>query len=63
MKQELENIAIELSKWCKKYKKDYVTACYVDKKIMANIDTNDKDYDKIHIFIDENNNNKKSKEA
>ena len=51
MKQELENIAIRLASWCKKYNKDYVSAFYINNHAFANIHYDDKDYEKINIAL------------
>ena len=59
MKKELEDIVIELLRWCKKYKKNYVTACYINESIMADISVKDKDYDKIRVYIAEKDIRKK----
>ncbi len=51
MREELENITIMLSSWCEKYKKDYVTVCYIDNSAMANTHPNDVDYDQTRIYL------------
>lgn len=50
MKTELKEIALQLADWCKKYDKNYVTACFVNGTIMASIDTDDEDYEKCNVF-------------
>lgn len=52
MREELEEIGMQLRKWARKYEKDYVSVCLVDDTIMANIDHTDKDYEETHIYID-----------
>lgn len=53
MEDDLRKIALDLRKWAKKYKKDYVTMCVLDETVIANVDTLDKDYKKLHIRITE----------
>lgn len=51
MKEELKKIALELREWGEKYDKNYVTVTYLDKTLMANIDTTDVDYNECNLFI------------
>lgn len=50
MKEELEEIVLKLAEWCKKYDKDYVTACFIDGVVMANIRADDKDYAECNVY-------------
>ncbi len=47
MKQELEELGIELAKLAKKYKTDYITIAYIDGYIQGNNDP----YKQGHISI------------
>lgn len=53
MEEELRKIAQQLKAWAKKYKKGYVTMCVLDGNILANVETKDKDYNKLNILIEE----------
>lgn len=51
MKKDLIKIAMDLRKWCEKYNKDYATISYVDGDLIGNVDTKDKDYNKLNIHV------------
>ena len=51
MKEELKKIALELREWGEKYDENYVTVTYLDKTLMANIDTTDVDCNECDLFI------------
>lgn len=51
MKEELENLGIELAKLAKKYNSNYITIAYVDGSVIGN---EDPEKDKhISIYLDE----------
>lgn len=52
MKKELEQIGLQLREWSKKYNKEYVSMFILDGNINVNIDTEDKDYKELSIFIE-----------
>ena len=51
MKEELEEIGRTLREWTRKYKKDYVTMTVVNDNVTANVSLDDKDYNKLDIYI------------
>lgn len=50
MKQELEELGIELAKLAKKYESDYITIAYVNGSIQGNNDPDEQDY--MNICLD-----------
>lgn len=51
MKEELEKICKNLYNWCLKHDKDYLSVAVIDGGVMANIDTEDKDYNKCNVYM------------
>ena len=53
MKEELETIGRNLREWTRKYKKDYVTMSVVNDNVVANVNPDDEDFNKLDIYIND----------
>lgn len=51
MKEELENLGIELAKLAKKYGQDYLTISYIEDSVLGNSNSFEDGY--ISIYLDE----------
>lgn len=49
MKEELENLGIELAKLAKKHRESYITISYVEGSIVGNSNPEEKSYESIHL--------------